>query len=110
MREALDVFLQRDDVLQVRVLPVAVDGVVDYYAVVERVAVCGDDDFLHRVFLYVLPGVLEVVLTAGSLGPVGVDFCGGVGVCQDAEEMWFSLEVVESGLDFRKERLCDSVG
>ncbi len=84
VRETFDVFTQSDDVLQVLVLSVAVDGVVDYYPVVERIVVRGHDALFHGVLFIVVEGVFEAVVKTGLLRPGGVDFGGGVVVREDA--------------------------
>ena len=84
MGQTLDVLFQGDDVLQVLVLAGVVDGVVDDDAVVERVGVCGQDGFFDGVLVDVVEGVGEAVLVADLGGPVGVDFCCGICVGEDA--------------------------
>lgn len=59
VRKAFDVFGDRDDLLQVLVLAVAVDWIVDYYAVDVVVGVGLDQCLFDAVFGYGQEGVVE---------------------------------------------------
>ena len=59
MGETFNVFVDGDDLLQVLVLSVAEDGVVDYYAVNDRIVIGVDDGLFDCVFFALSECVLE---------------------------------------------------
>ena len=113
MIEALDVFLERDDIAQIHVLLCTKDGVVHDNAVHVRVFVGSNHCGLELVAPWPTQLVGNAILLASATGHARVHFACRVLVGEETHKLWMTLarrdELRDRISDLQVERLRDSV-